>query len=59
MGDQLYPDDPVVSEGPLRDETQRLGREATAPHLGIEPVERLGPPGVGVELHADLADAPV
>src|SRR5262245_45249155 len=38
MSDELNPHDPVVSKGPLRDEIERLDRDATATNPMIKPV---------------------
>jgi len=57
MSDELNPDDPMVSKGPLSDETERLYRDTTASNPTIKPVERLGSTRGEVELDADLTSA--
>jgi hypothetical protein len=57
MSDELNPHHSMVAKGPLRDETERLHRETTAPDPAIKPVERLGTMGGEVALNANLASA--
>ncbi len=58
MSDELNPHDPIVSKGPLSNETEHLHRDTTASTPTIKPVERLGSTRLGeVELNTHLTSA--
>lgn len=57
VGDELNPDNVMISKGPLGHEVQRLARDAPTPGSAVEPVEGLGTTGDKVVLNPYLTGA--